>query len=807
MAKTRQKRPGPKSSKSLEDEKNEDSTEEPKTVETKKRARAVREKSKAPEETPVEPSDPLEEVGEQRKDPSVSSQVDGETPMDSDKPETNGSREEDPKDSNEGDEAFADAPSSKKDETVADSLAAPEDVEENVEDEAVADSLASPKDVDEDVEVPVKEKLLLRLVPLTQLLKPEVLDKPIDDKSKPVRKSSLRARKGTSFIEISSSSSDEPEVISSDSTSSDDDVISKSKQKRNGRSSKENNSTNAKLSNGNSRKESFKEPEMLTKSSKKAKELSINLSKMPEKVNKLMKSYRVENETQIESWSETDDFENMISTSKIDRVALKTDMNEIATETTKSIRTEKTNSKKNKKQSEDDGSEEEIKSEGKKVVKSKEKSKNSKRRKKDSEDEDSEVENVELVRKRPERSSARAAKLRTKSVIELSEKSETSSSEEDGVPLGSIKQMSKPSSSTKPSEKQSKGEDESEDQPLSKKMDDKSSSSEEKLTKKKKKKPLQDDHSEEKKSQRRRDKTSSDEEEEKKLTGKRSKAKQTKEPQRSTRNQKQTATETRSSSRKGKESKSDGLKMTFQLNKQKEPSNADESDVAESDKDSKVSSSNSIKSSLSEDQPGLEPLRLGKETSKKHLSTSESEAESANNAVLADVIAKLEKDTSDSEADSDHEIPQEEASPILDEKLRKRNKFEANNAFNVLKQKIEQRKTKRKITNEDSRTVKKNGIHSEKNNNDETSERSDPEDSSSIVNNFHLTHLASSSNPRHRVEVILIVSQLILIFFSSILSHIRLEQRSYQQNVIDWFQAVKKSKDLFVTFEVTSLTG
>lgn len=785
MAKTRQKRPGPKSSKPVEDEKNEESTEEPDAAETKKRTRAAKEQSKAPEKTPAEPSDPLEEAVEQRKEPSVSSQVDGETPMDSDEPETNGSGKGDPKDSNEGDEALADVPQIGSDESRTNKLAD-----------------ATLEEVVEDVEEPAEKPLVLRLVPLTQLLKPEVLDKPAD-KSKPVRKSSVRARKSTSFIEISSSSSEEPEIISSDSASSDDEFASKSKRKRNGESSKENNSTNAKLSKGSSKKGRFKEPEMPSKGMQQAKELSINLSKMPERVNKLMKSYRVENETQIESWSETDDFENMISTSKIDRVALKTNKHEAPAELEKSRRVEKT-----KEKSEGESSEVELPSDDEEVVQEKSKPRVSKKRKKLSNDEETEAERVANTRKRPERSSARAAKLRTKSVIEISE---ISSSDEDEVPLKSRKQLSKPSCSSKPTGKFSKTTgSESDNQPITKKANiekelSSDSSSSGKLFKKKKKKPPEDDHSKEKTSRRARKRSSSEEDEgEKKLPVRGSKAKQTKESQRP-RKKKETAPETRSSSRKG--GKKDERNVSVKLNKQKlKTYDSDESDAPDSDKDSEKSSSNSKESSLSEDERVLKPIKLGKEIPNQRSSTSESEAESSNGAVLADVIAKLEKDATDSEAEA--EIPPKELLPILDEKLRKRNKFEANTAFNVLKQKIKQRKTKRKVSTDEtpntersSRRNQTNGStsadkeYSEKNNNDEASERSDPEDSSSIVNNFHLNSFGILIEPLHRVKATVKVVRPLTLFFSSCLFRNRLELRSCQPNEIDLYRAVKKRKE------------
>lgn len=40
---------------------------------------------------------------------------------------------------------------------------------------------------------------------------------------------------------------------------------------------------------------------------------------MTKNVNKMLKNYRVESETRVLSWSESDDFENMIETTKIDQ--------------------------------------------------------------------------------------------------------------------------------------------------------------------------------------------------------------------------------------------------------------------------------------------------------------------------------------------------------------------------------------------------------------------------------------------------------------------------------------------------------
>lgn len=151
----------------------------------------------------------------------------------------------------------------------------------------------------------------IRLVPLNQLLKPEIVNPP---KGKTPRKA--RNVKRSSYIEVSSEESEQEQVLISSSSESDlssEESVSK-KQKRKGAKS-------TKLNNGNS-SDQFKEPISPAKIAKGSKNLSVNVNKMPENVNKLMKSYRVESETNVLSWSESDDFENMIETSKIDRIVL-----------------------------------------------------------------------------------------------------------------------------------------------------------------------------------------------------------------------------------------------------------------------------------------------------------------------------------------------------------------------------------------------------------------------------------------------------------------------------------------------------
>lgn len=148
----------------------------------------------------------------------------------------------------------------------------------------------------------------LRLVPLNLLLKPEIVNPP----KKPSPRKSRSAKK-SSYVEVSSEESDQEQIsVPSSSESSDTEALSKKKLKR---------TKSGKINNGTS-SEVFKEPKSPAKIGKaSSKNLSVNLNKMPGNVNKLMKSYKVESETSVLSWSESDDFENMIETSKIDRAA------------------------------------------------------------------------------------------------------------------------------------------------------------------------------------------------------------------------------------------------------------------------------------------------------------------------------------------------------------------------------------------------------------------------------------------------------------------------------------------------------
>lgn len=579
----------------------------------------------------------------------------------------------------------------------------------------------------ETVEELEQAKPVLRLVPLMQLLKPDLIDKPASDKTKSSKKvTSRKSKKSASYIEISSDSSDAQISISSTtSDSSDDDVIRK-KNKRDAGSSKENsNSTNSKLSNGTG-KPYFKEPK-----EKSAKSFSVNLEKMPNNVNKLMKFYRVneasiESIPSIESWSETDDFENMISTSKIDRVALdksnkpETDDELLVEMPTKSKKVIK------KKQLSDD--EMTIKKKPKKIVS-------------DNDDNDRP--------KRPERNSARNAKIRTKKVIESdveSSSSESDKEEEESLPLNprfskKTETASTSSRSTRNKRTKAIASDSEEDEYVERKKyvsaSEADSSTDEKKPAKKKKKIPQDDHEKEKAAKAPREKSTSSEEE----APKRGRSIRSKEPEakRSTRSKKEVAQEPepRTSRQKGKASE---LKITINLNKNKvlKPPKDDDSDTSTDEKNKKkqTSSIDSAESSLSDDDRPLQPVKLTmKNSTKRKKISSESEDESSNSVEAINEIVKSKV----SECDS--EISEEEKCPILDQKLRARNKFEKNSAFLTLKQKIEQRKIKRKpsvdeetsktSTQRASRRNKTNGVDakktSERNNNDK-SEKSEPDD-------------------------------------------------------------------------------
>lgn len=652
MAKTR-KRAGPKSSKKAEKEKSDDSNEE------------LNQEEKVADEPNVSsppPSDTGKDTAEAPEKTAASDEKESESDV-----EGSGG----PKILNELDGTLVDAPP-------------------------------------EEQPVPETEpvKPVLRLVPLMMLLKPEVLDKPA--KSTPEiksRKSNARPRKSTSYIEISSSSSTEAEQISVSSSSDDEDARRKSRKSRNGGSSKENNSTNSKLSNGASKK---------TKDV--PKDISVNLEKMPANVNRLMKTFKVDQE-RIESWSDTDDFENMISTSKIDRNApakMKEAPNPV--ETTKQAEP---------------------------VV---QKSRSSKKVKKESDEDDSEAsvekKNFPDRRKRPERNSARNARIKTKTVIESDEKQTSSDSdeEEDDKPLKPARNAKKPDphSDTRGARRGRKAlvkSDPDSDTPEEKVKDDKksskskkklgesseASSSDDKKGKKKKQKKTDDDHAKEKTKKCKREKSTSSEEEEVVPRGRTKKTKETQQPSRTTRTRRGVATTPeRSSPRK---SKTD-LKITISL--KKKVSLADSSEDTSEEKEKSDSSAR-------DDDRIVQPVNYRDPPKKKRLS-SDSESALSSPEDLPETKAK----TSESET----EIPEEEKLPILDQKLRARNKYDASSVFQTLKAKIEQRKGKRRVSEEEPKrpSRRQNGNASEKNNNDDEPEPAERDEDDTaemtIVMNF-----------------------------------------------------------------------
>lgn len=727
MVKKRQKRPGPKSSKPVEQEKSEDSNEEPEA--------AAADKSDDKEATDALSDEPKEGSSPQLDDPlrasSVSSPTENESEKDSAEPA---------KKDSEMSESGA-AP------TLSEVDATPNDAPEEEQEKAAepVEPAEPVKEVKEEVVEP--SKFVLKLVPITQLLKPAVVDEPVNEKLKPPFKSNIRSKKSTSYIEISSDS-DEPEQISL-SSGSDDEVVAKkptSKRGRDAGSSKENNGTKNKLSNGASKKSNFKEPMSPSKVMKNAKDFSVNLEKMPNNVNKLMKCYRVD-EARIESLSETDDFENMISTSKIDRVALHKSKSEKLEEPIV-LAQKRWTRKKTKEVSDDD----EI------VVKKGETSSASERR------------------QRSERSSAKEAKLKTKTVIESSNKKDASSSSDEDEPI--TKMIARKMAAKKFRRAENTSNDESNEEPSSKRTlakqtkkppsSDSSSSDEKKLFKKKKKKPQIDDHAVEKAGKKRRDKSSSSEREGKVLPSK-SRAKKTKETQASrssARSKKETSneTKTRESSRKKTKGLSDDASNA----------SSDGDNSQENTKKSSIKTDDSLESSLSEDDRVMQPISLGESFNNqksKGISTSESDAEASKSA--EEIPAGSDGYISETD------ILEEVEPPIVQQKFRNRNKFQTNSAFETLKQKIELRKIKQKISSEDEslkapsataqRTSrrKQNGYKesSETNNNkeDKPAASADEDTDSTIVKNFHLIFLIDinflhrdheSSSVEHQVTII-----------------------------------------------------
>ncbi|XP_070490376.1 transcriptional regulator ATRX homolog isoform X2 [Chironomus tepperi] len=555
-------------------------------------------------------------------------------------------------------------------------------------------------DSNDDTQKDDKPAIGLRLVPLNLLLRQDILNKQDDKKgsSRSTRKSTGRNRKKASYIEISS---DEDEQISlssesseAEKSSSDDDEESLSSLKRNTR--KNNSTKSSKLSNGTKDK-IFKEPMSPTKIMKKGKSVSINLEKMPDNVNKLMKCYRV-NDDPIEMWSESDDFENMISTTKIDRVALdKEKQDQDVVEVVRPAPRELKRSGKTKKT-------EETESE----VPEKPKKESSKKPQKEKEV------------KEPTRSrSTRNAAMNRRKIVDddsESEKSESDESEED-VPLKVIAKSSttnnKPTRSTRgrnsiaTSESEVDKESTSKEQLKNNSEDEKVKDSKSKDDKTKDKKS-KDDHSKEKVSKRtQKQETSSDEEKKEKETESRS--------TRSTRNNKdqqnaakksktesKTPPEKRSSPRK---EKSSNLKITISLN-QKKVFNHSNDDIEESSKsDSDISS-----------KSDTNPKEVKKNSKIKKISSDTSDSEDEPLTALKNKsVEKDEKKSSDKESDnSDKEKDKsdgDETSPTVDQKLRKRNKFEANKEFNKLKELIEKKKKKQKDSDDEDDTkdrVRKN---------------------------------------------------------------------------------------------------
>lgn len=719
MVKKRLKRNGPKSSKPL-DEKSDDSNEEPETAADKSEENEEEMNSAdASSGDPEEGSSP--QLDDPLKAPSVSSPTENQSEKDlaeeakkvSEESNISGARM-----LSEKNQTLIDAPEEKLDEIVElvepaaeINAVAPEDDDK----EKKIDDPAEPASGDE---LNVESKFVLRLVPLTQLLKPEVLDTPAIVKTKTLRKTTVRNKKN--YIEISSESEEAEQIsLSSDSDSEDEFVAKKlsSKHGRDAGSSKENNGTNNKLSNGVSKKTSFKEPMTSSKFLKNTKDFSVNLEKMPNNVNKLMKCYRVD-ESRIESWSDPDDFENMISMSKIDRIALHKSKSSEKLEEPVELPQKIKKVKKTNKFSEDE------------VV-------------------------VSERRTRPERNSARNAKLKTKSVIEFSEIAKTSSSSDENEPLN-VKSSTKklePSNtkrarrSVNPSVSDIASPSKGAQVKLKPPPTDNSSSCDENKLFKKKTKGKQDDHFKEKTSKKSRDKSTSSEDEMKSIPLKsrsiKTKEVQVSKPTKS--NKESTSTKTRVMSRR---KKSNNLKVDSSLKDSSETT--DEQDKKKT-KTSHNSDDSLMSSFASENDRVMQPIKLGESLKSRHLkkkSSSESEVESSETVDKDpdpdDFLIKIDESNSETE---------EKKSPVLDQKLRNRNKkFDSNSAFQSLKEKIEKRKIKQKFSSDDEESkssaataqrklrLSQNGhINNSENNNNKDDEASADEDTdSSIVIIFHL---------------------------------------------------------------------
>lgn len=213
---------------------------------------------------------------------------------------------------------------------------------DEIDDESKENELDNVKNIENktkgDTEI-IQQVPVLRLVAIEKLLKPdfmkeeETLKASTSSKSNTLTKlskTSSRSRKNISYVEISDSS--ENETVESINSSSENEESSKKLPPASRKSGdigiKENISTNKILSDEKS-KHDFNNPSIISPSkAKMVKSFTLNIEKMPTNVNKLMKVYKVNDKKNhdelaspepIDIWSESDDFENMISTSKIEK--------------------------------------------------------------------------------------------------------------------------------------------------------------------------------------------------------------------------------------------------------------------------------------------------------------------------------------------------------------------------------------------------------------------------------------------------------------------------------------------------------
>lgn len=543
-------------------------------------------------------------------------------------------------------------------------------------------------------------KPTLRLVPLAKLMNPTLLINPLNaSKRLTANKSSPRQRKNASYIEISSDE-DEPVQISlssSDSNSTSDTSKAISIKSLPKKASTNKNHRTVKLSNDTSNTLSLNELETV----KRAKPLSINLVKMSSNVNKLMRTYRISEDKErnslpkIEPCSETEDFENMISTSKINKT--KVDLEE---EKRKKKSLEPETSHKRSKAFDIDESQ--LARATRKTTKS------------IITNEGSVSENETRIRS--VRKSARNVKLKTKTAIESDGKSSSNNSirEDDYETSASLKSSHKQPETKKEnrhtrnkkravsaaseSDSTEEYQDTVEKSRNSKKrpkelnpipeIDDEDSNKQLSERKKNKKEPIRDDHTQSKPTSKRLRKESSSEEERKpatKITRSNRLNATNQNSIRSTRSQKESARvpdARKASSLKGKRNKEATSSASERVDGLQENDTAYE--IAKLKR--------SEESSGSGDESLMQPVKLGPKLSKllSTSSPSESEQETSSNEKQVNKIDAKKPEASDSET----EIPEEEKTPILEEKFRKRNKFDENSAFTALKQKIEQRKNK-----------------------------------------------------------------------------------------------------------------